>query len=76
MEVLSCNNIDKVDEKLLFDEKYYLDLQKTDKELVEKDVLFEQMPTAYDNILYAQDIRDHQIMRQNTTIHHTCDRMK
>lgn len=76
MEVLSCNSTDKVDEELLFDEKYYINLQKTNKELVEKDVLFENMPTAYDNILYAQDIRDHQIMWQNTTIHHTCDRIR
>lgn len=78
MEVLGCHNgweEEEVSDKLRYDESYYLELEETKAKLVDENVLFEQMPTAYDNILYAQDASN-KLMRQNTAINKTCKRME
>lgn len=62
-------------EQTFFDEKYYIEPLETQAELVERGVLFEQMPTAYDNILYAQDIHL-KPSRQKATIAKTCQRIE
>lgn len=78
------------DEKLdmLFDEKYYLNLKwKVDAPYMDRHVLLEEMPTVYDNIIYAKGITGKDIVSRfataqnarkvnNTVTYKTCVRMQ
>ncbi len=60
----------------LFDEKHYLDITwKVDAPYMDHDILLEEMPTVYDNILYAKEITGKKNI-EDTVIHTTCTRMQ
>ena len=59
-----------------FDIKYYLDIsgKSINVPYIQKEVLLEEMPTAYDNILYAKSINGVNTVEE-TNIYTTCQRM-
>lgn len=60
----------------LFNKKYYLDISGgVTEEYMDHELLFEEMPTVYDNILYAKEINWKKNVK-DTVIYKTCTRMQ